>query len=170
MVAIIAVLVSIAIPIFRNKAEKAKEAYDIYTMRQAASAAVELFYSIDNESSASAAGFSWDRTNGTENAYGVYDPGSGEFYKSRPDYKSKGGKPYGKGTKINAGTKYVMGNDRGAYKADADYTEAVVMVSIYTTSNPPYAIAYWKTLSTGKYIGDSTGNNNPKYCIKIYLD
>ena len=41
VVAIIAVLVAIAIPIFNKQLEKSREAYDIATMRQAASAAVE---------------------------------------------------------------------------------------------------------------------------------
>ena len=36
VVAIIAVLVAISIPIFNKQLEKAREAYDIYTMRQAA--------------------------------------------------------------------------------------------------------------------------------------
>ncbi len=57
VVAIIAVLVSIAIPVLTNKLEKAREAYDIYTMRQAASAAIELYYAgITDAASANAAG------------------------------------------------------------------------------------------------------------------
>lgn len=59
VVAIIAVLVAIAIPIFRTNLEKSREAYDIYTMRQAASAAIELYYAgVKDSTSAAKAGLS----------------------------------------------------------------------------------------------------------------
>ncbi len=57
VVAIIAVLVVIAIPIFNAQLEKSREAYDVYTMRQAASLAVEYYYQgIKGDANAKAAG------------------------------------------------------------------------------------------------------------------
>ena len=60
VVAIIAVLVAIAILIFNDKLERSREAYDVYTMRQAASLAADLYYKgIYDEKSAQAAGLKW---------------------------------------------------------------------------------------------------------------
>ncbi len=86
VVAIIAVLVAVSIPIFKNHIERAKEAYDIYTMRQAASAAVDLFYAgVSDQNSAKQAGLSWrapgtDNSAASANAWGIYDPDTGKFY------------------------------------------------------------------------------------------
>ena len=52
VVAIIGVLVAISIPIFNKQLEKAREAYDIDTMRTAASAAIDLYYEGINEKNA----------------------------------------------------------------------------------------------------------------------
>ena len=176
VVAIIAVLVGIAIPIYRHKAEKAKEAYDIHTMRQAASAAIDLYYMGIDE--LGHAGLNWwylkDRNSHT-NAAGAYDPGTGKFYPTRgelPVYgKSKTG--YGKGTKINGGTKFSWGNtNRDAYKADEDYTKAVVMVSIYPYTDPPHVDVYWKNNAKNDttYVGGQVTSDDPKYSIRIYLN
>ncbi len=183
VVAIIAVLVAIAIPVFRNKVEKAREAYDIYTMRQAASAAIDLYYmGIHDDPSATAAGLKWNDNKNFPNqcnAYGIYDPATGGFIKSSSSqYISvHHGKPYGKGTKIDGGTKYTMGNERGSYVANLDYTNAVVMVSIYPLGNNKHVDVYWKYVksgngySAGKYVGDSGINgDDPKYSIRIPLN
>jgi prepilin-type N-terminal cleavage/methylation domain-containing protein len=167
VVGIIAVLVSIAIPVFRKQLEKSREAYDIYTMRQAASAAVELFYmGITDEASAKRVGFQWNSTSGTANAYAAYLPGSGTF---TPDRSKVPG--YGKGTKYDGGTHFFMGNE--AYDPKADYTTGVIMVSIYPkpVGDRPYLVVYWKPQKATNYIG-GTGSvsNTPKYGIKIYLD
>ncbi len=179
VVGIIAVLVGIAIPVFRNKAEKAKEAYDIYTMRQAASAAIDLYYSglsVNNEDSAGKIGLLWNSGSVNEcNAYGIYNPATGGFIKSKSgDYVSMHhGKPYGKGTTINGGTEYTMGNDRGSYIANLDYTNAVVMVAIYPLGNNKHVDVYWKNVTgklKSKYVGEWIYNqNNPKYSIRIPL-
>ena len=82
VIAIIAVIVAISIPIFTKNIEKAKEAYDIATMRQAAAAAIDLYYAgITDSASAAAAGLSWSDAGGTagNNAYGAYDPGAESF-------------------------------------------------------------------------------------------
>ncbi|MCR5095822.1 MAG: prepilin-type N-terminal cleavage/methylation domain-containing protein [Erysipelotrichaceae bacterium] len=87
VVAIIAVLVAISIPIFNKQLEKAREAYDIYTMRQAASAAIELYYAgVNDGASATANGLIWwdNGTDDQDNAAGVYVPSTGSFFPSHP--------------------------------------------------------------------------------------
>ena len=174
VVAIIAVLVAIAIPIFRTQLEKSREAHDIYTMRQAASAAVELYYAgVKDATTAAAAGLSWEGGGGNEghNAYGAYEPGTGKILPNRPALGIDG-KGYGKGTTVDAKTTYIMGNEKGAYKADQDYTNAVVMVSIYPDAAQPHVFIYWKNnLSSNKnYVGGAKTTNVPNYCIRINLN
>ncbi len=173
VIAIIAVLIAVVIPYFNDKIERSREAYDIYTMRQAASAAAELYYSgVTDSASAQEAGMSWSSAGGNagNNAYGAYDPGSGKFYPSR-DALPAGVKTYGKGTPRNGGTKYTMGNDNGAYAADQDYRNAVVMVSIYPNANPSYVDVYWKNnKGNTNYVGGQARTNVPKYSIRIMLD
>ncbi|WP_051656591.1 type II secretion system protein [Butyrivibrio sp. AE3004] len=172
VVAIIAVLVAITIPIFTNLVERSREAYDIYTMRQAASAAIELYYSgVTDSASASAAGLSWSGIGGNagNNAYGAYNPGNGKIYPSRQSLPA-GVVAYGKGTKRDGGTKYVMGNSSGAYDPTQDYRDAVVMVSIYPNANPAYVDIYWKNNRNGtNYVGGQAQTNMPKYSIRVYI-
>ncbi len=140
VVAIIAVLVAIAIPVFQNQNEKAREAYDIYTMRQAASAAIELYYAgITDKASAASAGLSWWGSAGASNAnaWGAYDPATGKFYPKKTDVK-----PYGKGTARDGGTVFTLGNDRGAYRADLDYTDGLVMIAIYPNGSNKHVDIY----------------------------
>ncbi len=179
VVGIIAVLVAIAIPVYRHKAEKAKEAYDIYTMRQAASAAIDLYYAgIHDRASAESAGLKWWNDGYTDrsriNAAGAYDPATGTFYAERGDLPGLGKNytGYGKGTKVNGGTQFTWGNsNRNAYAATEDYTDAVVMVSIYPFADPPRVDVYWKhnKKSNATYVGDGK-NDNPYYSIRIYLN
>ena len=174
VVAIVTVLVAISIPAFMKYAEKAREAYDIYTMRQAASAAIQLYYAgVTNQASATAAGLSWSNDGGNEghNAYGAYDPRSGTFYKSR-DALPAAVKTYGKGTERDGGTLYIMGNPRGAYSSTSDYRKACVMVSIYPDANPKHVDIYWKTnisSAIAPYIGGQYQRNIPNYSIRIEL-
>ena len=173
VVAIIAVLVAIAIPIFNKQIEKAREAYDIYTMRVAASAAVELYYSgVKDKSSAEAAGLSWwpnkdDHT--ADNAAGAYDISSGTFYADR---KLLPIRAYGKGTTIDGGTQFYLGNKNGAYAADWDYRKAAVMVAIYPNASPARVDVFWKNNvgSESGYVGDQLTKNVPKYSISIPLN
>lgn len=157
VVAIIGILVAISIPIFNAKLEESREAYDIATMRSAASAAIDLYYAgVHDAESASEAKLSWSSQGGTaaNNAYGAYNPRTGGFVPSRDKLPSDL-KTYGKGTTVNGGTKFVLGNDRGAYAPDQDYTKACVMVSIYPNANPAYAVVYWKNNVSNdtKYVG-----------------
>ena len=171
VVAILAVLVAISIPVFNRNLEKAREAYDIYTMRQAASAAVDLYNAgVKDASSANAVGLSWssDGAAAAHNAYGAYDPRSGTFYLTRQSLPAAV-KTYGKGTPINGGTQFVMGNERGAYAPDQNYRNAVVMVSIYPNANPARVDVYWKNNKNNNstYVGGQFTTNNPKYSITI---
>ena len=169
VVGIIGVLSSIAIPILVRSLESAREAYDIYTMRQAASAAIDLYYAgITDASSAEKAGLKWwdNKNKETNNAAGVYDPGSGTFLPLSS--KDTEGKSYGKGTKIDGGKKFTMGNERGSYANKEDYTKAVVMIAIYPQATNPHVDIYWKSYD-GKYIGGQNIANDPKYSIRIAL-
>ena len=174
VVAVIAVLIAISIPIFNRQIEKSREAYDIATMRSAASAAIDLYYSgVHDEESASEAKLNWSNQGGTEanNAYGAYNPRTGGFVPSRDNLPSDL-KTYGKGTTVNGGTEFVLGNDRGAYAPDQDYTKACVMVSIYPNANPAYAVVYWKNNVSNNttYVGGQFKTNIPKYSIMITLN
>lgn len=173
VVAIIAVLIAIAIPIINKQLEKSREAYDIATMRQAASAAIELYYAgVTDSASASKVGLKW-WTGGDKDSYnaaGAYDPGSGRFYPERKDLPASA-KHYGKGTALDGGTTFIMGNPRGAYAPNEDYTKAVVMVSIYPNASPAYAYVYWKNNTGDKapYVGGQAKTNVPNYSIRIPL-
>lgn len=174
VVGIIAVLAAIAIPIFQKKPERAREAYDIFTMRQAASAAIELYYAgITDQNSAIAAGLAWWGNPGAANAnaWGVYDPASGSFVPT----KNSSTKPYGKGTAVDGGTVYKSGDDRLAYKTDLDYTDGVIMIAIYPNGNNKHVDIYWKYTHAinghgdNAYIGGDQGASNPKYSLRIPL-
>ena len=190
MVAIIGILVAISIPIFNKQIEKSREAYDIYTMRQAASLAVECYYNGGDYStepvakvSATACGLKWWENNkdgiDAANAAGVYNPETGKF--SSITSTDASSFVYGKGTKTDGGTSFMwdVGNDtRKAYVPDMDYRNAVVMVSIYPRGNHKHIDVYWKYAKKGKngetagdYVGGYNGNkNNPKYSIRIDLE
>ncbi len=176
VVAIIAVLTAIAIPVFSANTESAREAYDIHTMRQAASAAVELFQAgITDEQSAKDAGLKWNPSNNANelNAYGVYDPKNGTFVAHSSKDKETAAYACGKGTERDGGTRYKYSGDRLAYAADWDYTNAVIMVSIYPAGNNKHVDVYWKYCKgpkAGKYVGDQAKANDPKYSIRISLE
>ncbi len=188
VVAIIGILVAISIPIFNKQIEKSREAYDIYTMRQAASLAVECYYNGGDysdkfaDASAAACGFKWWKNDGKDaaNAAGVYNPETGKF--SPITSTEASGFVYGKGTKTDGGTSFMwdVGNDsRKAYVPDKDYRNAVVMVSMYPRGDHKHIDVYWKYAKKGKngeqagtYVGGQNGNNNndPKYSIRIDLE
>jgi len=89
VVAIIAVLVAVAIPIFSAQLEKSREETDIANMRSAKAGAIALLLS----------GKKLDGTNKIDASYKVYfDAGSGELVDAKP---SRG---YGKGTAMDGKT------------------------------------------------------------------
>ncbi len=156
VVAIIAVLSAIAFPIMNQRLEATREAADIYNMRAARSAAIQLYYSgITDAASAAAAGLSWWVGNGSDpaNAYGVYDATRGVMV---ADYgRSDTPDAYGQGTKVDGGS------DHYGYKNTEDYTHAVINVSIYPNpghGKPPYIQIRWKTLRGGRTAGIWVGD------------
>ena len=174
VVAIIAALVAIAIPVISKQVEKANEAYDIATMRQAASLSVEFYYDgVVDKDSAEAHGLKWWDNGGPnqDNAAGVYDPATGEFL---PKSSRESTLAYGKGTETDGGTVFEWGDGRTAYRADLDYRNAVVMVAIYPTGDNKHIDVYWKyskgAAKEGQYVGGQEGSNNPKYSIRIELE
>ena len=52
---------------------------------------------------------------------------------------------------------------------EEDYTNAIVMVSIYPTGKQPHVDVYWKSLD-GKYVGGQNSADDPKYSIRIYIN
>ena len=139
-------------------------------MRQAASAAAGLYYAgVNDQASAEANGLIWWPNNkpNEKNAAGVYDPGTGKFLALKSSQTS--GMAYGKGTKTDVGTKFTLGNDRGAYGPTEDYTNAVVMIAIYPDGNNKHIDIYWKS-PDGNYIGGKNSDNDPKYSIRISLE
>ena len=176
VVAIIAVLVAVAIPIFNAQLEKSREAYDIATMRQAASLATQFYYAgVTDENSATKAGLKWWKNDGKDqaNAAGIYNPATGEFLPYQSYESAANIKPYGKGTKQTNGKKYTFNSSREIYAPGEDYTRGVVMVSIYPLGSNPHIDVYWKNRTDpnkGKYIGGDNGANNPKYSIRININ
>ena len=171
VVAIIAVLVAVAIPIFNKQLEKSREAYDIATMRQAASLAAEYYYAgVVDEPTAIANGLKWwDNHNVNQNnAAGIYDPSTGKFL----PYGSTEGKvkAYGKGTSTSSGKTYTFNSNRPIYKPDEDYTNAVCLVSIYPTGNNKHIDVYWKNTKGGTYVGGKDGPNDPTCSIRVNID
>lgn len=172
VVAVIAVLVAISIPIFNKQIEKSREAHDIYTMRAIADFAVDAYYSGKvNKEHASDIGLKWwdNGDANRNNAAGVYVPSTGGYVPGRD-----GVKPYGKGTKVDGGTSVSVGsNTNGMYNTTLDYTNAVCMLSIYPEGDNPHIDIYWKDnagTNTGKYVGGDGGKkDNPVYSLRISL-
>ena len=92
VLAIIAVLVGISIPIFLGQKEKSAEAADIANMRAAKAAAVQLYYEgISSPDDATACGLYWygyqQGNSKSGNIWGVYDANTGKFI-SKSTYNS----------------------------------------------------------------------------------
>lgn len=100
VVAIVAVLVAISIPIFNSKLEEAREATDVANMRAAKAAAVVQYLGDGKEYS------------------GYYDAEAGTLVKEKPTAT------YGKGTGADGGTKYMT------YKGETEAADKVLEVEI----------------------------------------
>ncbi len=152
VMAIIAILVGISVPIFKAQLEKSREAVDIATMRQAKSAAVELYYAgVHDQQSAAQYGLAWwgGNNNDPANAYGAYDPETGTFYYVSSFTSVPKSKAYGQGTKDDGGTEY------NGYNSGFDYTDAVIQVAIYPNGAGNKII---NAINGGKYKGMGLGN------------
>ena len=113
VVAIIAVLVAVSIPIFTAKLEKSREATDIANMRAAKAAATVALLS---EESFATNTDVWT-SSGTAGDYtAYYDADNGKLVKNAPA-------AYGKGTSKPASTTYT------GYDATKDYTASTIKVT-----------------------------------------
>lgn len=124
VVAIIAILVAVSIPIFTEKLEETRESTDVANMRAAKAAAVDTILSEGYTDSSV-----WYSTSGSNYTdYGaVYDAKEGVFVK---DYS--GIEPYGQGTEKDGGTKY--GNLGDDYESKKSYKDHMINVAIRITS------------------------------------
>lgn len=86
VVAIIAVLVAVSVPIFSSKLEKAREATDVANMRAAKAAAAAMYLEDDSITAAKTV---------------FYDAENGVLKDAKTDIKG-----YGQGTATNGGVKY----------------------------------------------------------------
>ncbi len=176
VVAIIAVLVAIAVPVFNAKIEKTREAVDVHTMRSAAALASEVYLAgIDDDDALSAMGLTWYHKGQSDaDLFGVYDPGAGQFflggYDSFYDASNKPilDKAYGKGTSVNGGMEWKGSDNKKIYDPALDYSTAVCQVRILP--NQKKIEVAWKNLkgssktSGRKWVGE---NNAPKLVIPI---
>ncbi|MCC8024972.1 MAG: prepilin-type N-terminal cleavage/methylation domain-containing protein [Clostridium sp.] len=103
VVAIIAVLVAVSIPIFTSKLEKAREATDIANMRAARAAAVTALLSEDSI---------------IDESDIYYDAENGVLAAAKP------GRAYGQGTTASGGMNYT------GYSSTTKYTDKVIKVNI----------------------------------------
>ena len=129
VVAIVAVLVGISIPIFNAQLEKSREATDLANMRAAKALATDVMLSDINKSNCSNYGMKyWDNVLGDKNYVeycGVYDVNKGKFSSLKvADFLKQNG-CYGQGTASDGGSDYY------GYDSKLDYSKAVVQVSIY---------------------------------------
>lgn len=143
VVAIIAVLVAIAIPIFTKQIEKSREAVDLTSMRNAYALASVAAITEDKVD-----GIEFKNFTGSNPAY--YD-GGGSLTTSKPS-------PYGKGKRVDAETTYHACSDYG-YDAAADYTGSVVMVWYDGTE----VHVHWENVGSGNVPDqDTPGGNEPE--------
>ena len=157
--------------IFRKQLEKSREAVDIHTMRSVASLGQQFYYEgVIDSASAAKAGMGWYDAGNEDgsNAFAVYDPSSGKFYPTWNAYIDAGGKPYGKGTTVDGGTKIKDVSGKVIYDPKLDYTKAGCQVSIYPNGKEPRVEVAWKLVQKGSTRPFVGGNNHPVYTI--YLD
>ena len=107
VVAIIAVLVAVSVPVFNSKLERAREATDIANLR-AAKVAVSADY-LNGDI----------KLDGTGKAVVYYDADNGVLRDSSSDIKA-----YGQGTKVNGNTSY------GDYMTDSENQGKLIQITL----------------------------------------
>lgn len=122
VVAIIAVLVAVSIPIFTSQLEKSREATDVANMRAAKAAAVTAYLSEDAPVWTKTAAEGSTPASTTFNGTVYYDANNGVLKADKTDIT-----PYGKGTSVDGGNKEL------GY-TNADYTGKVIKVTITQAS------------------------------------
>ena len=138
VVAIIAVLTAIAIPIFTVQLEKSREETDIANMRSTKAGAVALLLS----------GYKLDGTTKMESGYSVYfDAGSGELMESAPTHG------YGKGTKLDGKSEdFNTTTQRDTtinYDRNADNVDKVIKVVFTLADDDTYLTMSWEAKGAG---------------------
>ena len=113
VVAIIAVLVAVSVPVFNSKLEKSREATDVANMRAAKAAAVSAYLSEDDLLMKDEA------YNSTIDVY--YDAAAGILVAAAGKDKIT---PYGQGTKADGKVKY------DGYDNDKSYADTIIKVTI----------------------------------------
>ena len=130
VVAIIGILVSVSIPIFTKQLEKSREAVDLANLRSAYAAAVYngqmTEFTTTKPDGADPKTWTWEGNYVCEDGvqkkqHFFYDPASGKMYHECP------GKPCGKGTAVDGGTKPTFFG-KGEYRGDADVTDANIVI------------------------------------------
>ena len=187
VVAIIAVLVGISIPIFTAQREKSAEAVDIANMRSAKSAIIELYYAgIDSPTVATSYGLYWyNYGKSDENIWGVYDAATGKFISANGyDNLRKKLTPYGQGTPKDGGTDFF------GYDGTLDYTDSVITVTIYpkgltaaqlakinggkedysSYANVPCIVLEWRHCKDRSYVGRASNDKSPKVCQIVFIE
>lgn len=114
VVAIIAVLVAVSIPIFTSRLEKSREATDVANMRAAKAEAVAAYL---DETSSLEVGSSIAATKPSTDLF--YDAENGTLKKTVADING-----YGKGTTNNEETKY------STYNAAGNYTNGIIKITV----------------------------------------
>lgn len=138
VVAIIAILVAVSIPVFTGKVEASKETTDVANMRASKAVAANAFYNEEyldstvwsanpvSDSSGSGALLGYDYSS-------IYDAENGNFTQDWADIE-----PYGKGTKSDGGMTY------GDYKSGDSYEDCLIQVVIsIRTGYPEEIITRW---------------------------
>ena len=132
VVAIIAVLVAISIPIFRNQQEKSRESVDLANLRNAyaaaAYAAMPGEFTLTDANGNNPITYYWDGQGYVKDANGnnvtgafCYDPGKGLLY------SFKGVSGCGCGTELDGGTKATFFG-KGEYRGDVNFKGANIAV------------------------------------------
>ena len=140
VIAIIAVLVAISIPIFSKQLEKAKESTDIANMRNAYALAATSILLDEN-------------VEGTK--FSTFTSSSPAYYGKSGTLTATAPKAYGKGTKVNGGTVYRACPDY-SYDPSADYTQSVI--TVWADGDVPHV--HWSAVAGGGSTGGgSTGGS-----------
>ena len=132
VVAIIAVLVAIAIPIFNKQLEKSRESVDLANLRnayaEAAYAAMTGEFTVTDANGNNPITYYWDGQGYVKNANGsnvtgafCYDPGKGFLY------TFNGVTGCGRGTALDGGTEKTFFG-KGEYRGDVDFKGAKIAV------------------------------------------
>lgn len=140
VVAILAILVAVSIPIFTGKLEESREATDVANMRAAKAAVVECLIS-DNFNESDWRNETYE--DGTTEHMTYYDADQGGFSKLYTNIK-----PYGKGSSSIGNISYA------GYKNEVDYSQCVIYVNVLVdVAGDAEITILWADHKNGNLIG-----------------